>query len=377
LREEAERLVLLAQEAKAWEDEKYRKEVLMAQNMSTTSGEDLGNISAIEAEAKRHMAVIAAGMETAEGHIDRAEKLTHDLQEFTDYKLDKTRRAVWLLISEHGKDLDFNAMVQAYIDRQAEMDMKADGELNTVKINRYTKELEQSKQTMHEMLEKIRGRIATNLTAIREQDRRVQHEYEKYKAAEDGDMQQSYAKATQLGSQIGKDVRKAANIEVRNRQIDAKVQAAQAVMNAAFDSAQKTSIGVENLDNLMMNQHIEDEKKMVAIMEKYESLKSRMSMLITSLTTVQGTLHEVQEAHSALKQEEDVEMKKLKDAVENLKPKLQSILDLDSVVKDLQSSSQSSADEAMVNPVSSVFRVLLFDCWHIFVFGFPYKIIAD
>ena len=100
-------------------------------------------------------------------------------------------------------------------------------------------------------------------------------------------------------------------------------------------------------------------------------------MLITSLTTVQGTLHEVQEAHSALKQEEDVEMKKLKDAVENLKPKLQSILDLDSVVKDLQSSSQSSADEAMVNPVSSVFRVLLFDCWHIFVFGFPYKIIAD
>jgi len=78
-------------------------------------------------------------------------------------------------------------------------------------------------------------------------------------------------------------------------------------------------------------------------------------MLITSLTNVQGAVREQQEAHSALKIYEDKEMKKLKDAVETLKLDLQSILDLDGVIKHLQSGTQSNIDDAMVTHLRSMF----------------------
>ena len=87
---------------------------------------------------------------------------------------------------------------------------------------------------------------------------------------------------------------------------------------------------------------------MLALTEQYEKLKSQLSMLIKSLTIVQSAMQQQQEAHAALKVLEDAEMTKMKQAVENLKPELQSVLDLEGVIKTLHDGTQSRIDDVVV-----------------------------
>jgi tetratricopeptide (TPR) repeat protein len=65
---------------------------------------------------------------------------------------------------EHGKDLHWDEMLQAFKDRLVKKDMEEDGEMNYLKVRRYKQETEEQKERIHEWIRGLRGRIEANLT---------------------------------------------------------------------------------------------------------------------------------------------------------------------------------------------------------------------
>ena len=348
LREEARRLELLVAEASAWQDAKYKLEKNSSKDEYSWIHETVDNIAKLESEARRHMTVVETGLMHAENRIGAATDVTYALQGDIDHSLDKTRRAVWEIIMERGKELHWDQLLQAYKDRQVKKDMETDGEMNYLKVRRYNMETEEQKQRIHGWIKGLRGRMEANFTHLQEENDKLQHLYTNLKSDEDLRMQDIYGKSMHLEKEVGEAVKAGATEEVNIKQVDAVVQSSQQKMKEAIESAAKVSDGVDALDTVIGDQHLEDEKQMVVMTEKYEKLKSELSMLITSLSTVQSAMRQEQEAHAALKVLEDAEMKKMKQAVEDLKPELQSILDLEGVIKTLHDGTQSKIDGAMV-----------------------------
>ena len=347
LREEAERLVLLTEEAQDWENQRYPREVLHLHHADTFMDSELSNVSKIEAMASERMAVLEKPLEQAEKHIDKAEQVTHEMQGTEDHDLDKTRRAVWEIIMTHNKQIDLQALVQGYVDRQAQKDMQADGKMDYLRINRYDKAVRDKKEEIEQLLRVLRGRIGVNLTKVESDNAKVEDKYATYSADVDSRMLNAYFQATQLEKVLGKDVVKAANLRIRNRLTEGMVHETSESMYNASTVAKHIKLGTEALDNLMENQHIQDDHYEVLLLEKYESLKSRLSMLVTALTRVQGAMKIEQEAHIALKKKEETEMTRLRNAVEDLKPKLQSILDLDGVLQNVSHESHTNIGAAL------------------------------
>jgi len=355
LRAEARRLILLANEAEAWQDEKYKEEMPQLKGDTTEIDETLANITRIEKSADKHMEVIAQGLQVAETGIHDAAGVTYKLQGRIDYKEDKTKRKVWEIIGERGDELHWDELLQAYKDRQIKKDMDADGDMNYLKVKRYNKEVSDQKQRIHAWILGLRGRIQENFTHIEHEGANLDRLYRNLKLDQELRFQDHYSKFMHAKATVTKAVVASATVSIRAQQSENMVDGEQEAMDAAVDTSRNVSDGVDSFDKLIGEQHISDEKLMVSASETYEALTSKLSMLITSLTNVQGAMREQQEAHSALKIDEDKEMKKLKDAVETLKPDLQSILDLDGVIKNLQSGTQSNIDDAMVTHLCSMF----------------------
>ena len=349
LREEARKLALLANEAKSWEDEKYKKEVgALTTNFDQNAwvDMDLANITGIENQARKHMRAIYEGVRIANRGITAAATTTGVLQQSIEHGEDRTVRKVWELIYEFGKDFDFQKLIQDYIDRQARRDMAADGKMDYLKVKRYNREVDEQKERIHGWIEGLRGRIVKNFTNIEDKSQKLQRLYGKLTKDDGMRFLESWIKAQKMSAKVGDAVKQGANVEVHIRRIDKEVQEFQTAFATVTGNAQKVSDGVDALDKTIADQHLKDLEDMLPLTEKFDHLKSHLSMLITSLTTVEGVMHEVQEKHSALKREEDDEMDKLNESVEKLKPELQSILDLDGVIKSLQSEFQSKMNAA-------------------------------
>jgi len=349
LRQEARQLVLLVNEAQAWEDEKYKREVPQIKGDTTGIDDTLASITKIERSADKHLKVIAEGLHVAETGIAAAADVTDNLQDNIDYKEDKTKRKVWEMIDEMGDQLHWDQLLQGYKDRQIRKDMDADGKMNYLSIKRYNKEVADQKQRIHGWIQGLRGRIQGNFSHIQHEEAGEDDVYHNLKLDQELQFDEQYSKFMHTKKKVAKDVESSADIVVRAQLADNAVSHEQQAMNKAIETSKRVSDGVDALDKVIGDQHLSDEKLMVTASETYEALKSKLSMLITSLTTVQGAIQEQQEAHSALKTKEDGEMKKLKGAVETLKPDLQSILDLDGVVKNLQSGTQSNIDDAVTH----------------------------
>lgn len=372
MREEARRLILLVDEATWWEDEKYKKEVSGTHKDTTEIDDTLTNISNMQKKADEHMAILSAHLAIAEEKINSAVVVTQNLQDRMDYKEDKAKRAVWELIEEHGRDLHWDEMVQAYKDRQVKKDMKADGEMNYLMMKRYNNEVEEQKERIHEWIRGLRGRVSANISYVQHQDEILQHAYNVLKNDEYLHFQDRYSKAIHLKDKVGEEVMTSASVAVRVQHADNVIASQQTQMEDTVATANRVFNGVDALDKLIGEDHLADVEAMDKIEEKYEALKSRMSMLITSLTTVQSAMKEEQAAHSALKTEEDETMAKLKDKVEKLKPDLQSILDLDGVIKALQAGTQSNINDASVTGLclALLYCILCISCLEIFAFRY-------
>ena len=348
LREEARRLELLVDEAKDWQDKKYEFEKASTKSQYAWMDGTLANVSRLESEAQQHMGVVQEGLALAERRIMGAADVTYGLQGGLDYDLDRTKAAVWEIIMEHGKDLHWDEMLQAYKDRQVKKDMEEDGEMNYLKVRRYKQETEEQKERIHEWIKGLRGRIDANLTQFQDDNVKLQHLFKHYESDEHLRMDDNYEKAMHLKVRISQAVQEDATEGVKIKEMEALVEGSQQHLKQDIETAAKVSDSVDSLDTIIEDDHLEDDKQMLALTEQYEKLKSQLSMLIKSLTIVQSAMQQEQEAHAALKVLEDSEMTKIKQAVENLKPELQSVLDLEGVIKTLNDGTQSRIDDAMV-----------------------------
>jgi hypothetical protein len=348
LREEARRLELLVDESKAWEDQKDDLEKASTKEQYSWMDEVLANVSSLESAAQQHMAVVQRGLALAERRIMGATDVTYGLQGGLDHDLERTKAAVWEIIMEHGKDLHWDEMLQAYKDRLVKKDMEEDGEMNYLKVRRYKQETEEQKERIHEWIRGLRGRIGANLTQFQDENVKLQHLFKHYESDEHLRMDDNYEKAVRLKVRVGQAVQEDATEGVHIKEVEALVEGSQQQLKQDIETAAKVSDSVDSLDTLIGDQHLEDDKQMLALTEQYEKLKSQLSMLIKSLTILQSAMQQQQEAHAALKVLEDAEMTKMKQAVENLKPELQSVLDLEGVIKTLHDGTQSRIDDAVV-----------------------------
>jgi hypothetical protein len=233
------------------------------------------------------------------------------------------------------------------LDRQAEKDLKEDGELNYLKMSRYNKETQEQKQRIHGWISRLRGRIEANFTHLHGAGAKLQHLFTNYKSDENFRMQENYATAMHLQKQEGEAVQEDETEQTHIKEVQAVLQDEQQEMKSIQEVA-KLPNDLDSLHTLIDDQHLEEEKQTEAQTEQYEKLRRHLSMLFKSLNTMESAMQQQQESNAALKILDEVKMTKMRQDVKNLKLRIQSILDRESVLKTLHDGNQSTLDDAVV-----------------------------
>jgi hypothetical protein len=234
------------------------------------------------------------------------------------------------------------------LDRQAEKDLKEDGEMNYLKMSRYNKETQAQKQRIHSWINGLRGRIEANFTHLHGVSAKLQHLFTNYQSDENRRMQENYATAMHLRKQEGEAVQEDETEQTHIKEAEAVLHDEQQEMKQAIEEVAKFPDNLDSLHTLIDDQHLEEEKQTEAQTEQYEKLRLQLLMLVKSLNTMESAMQQQQESHAALKILDEVKMTKMRQDVENLKLKIQSFLDRESVLKTLHDGDQSTLDDAVV-----------------------------
>ncbi len=347
-------------EASRWEDAKNAREQHLAKRDADYQAEVLSNITKIEADYKTATEILQKHLKAAEDKIGSAALVTDHLQIIQEHKEDVMTDKVWTILGLASQQLHWDEKLQAIKDLQIKRDMESDGKMNYVMVKRYNTDVEEEKQRLGEWIMGLRGRVHKNMTYLNEQEAKLLAEYNKLHHNEIMHFEEVYSKFDHLNQLAQEGVDEGNELDALAKDSEVEEEGEEGKMKSAIETAKTVSIGVEALDQHMQDQHEQDFGHMDQMFEKYDALKSMLSMLVTSLHTVESVLQKEQAAHSLLKEEENWQMANLKSAVEKLKPKLQSILDLDGSVKTLQAGAQSNIDSALVIQLFLVLDLLFF-----------------
>jgi len=328
LRQEAARLFALVDEAAHWEDKKYARDVHATQKTSAWLAETLGNITKVEKMANAHMHTVYQGLKVAEAGIDRAIGTTNKMQESMDFNEDKKKRKVWEVLEEHRGKLDYNKVLQEQHDLLMKANIYKEENMDTVKVDRYDDAVMAAQDRVKGWIEGLRGRVGANISAFRQQGVDSVYRLGNFSAEEQEHADHAYERATTLRAE---SLRTATETEAYGRsvtELERNVSASQQGINGQAATAQDVIKGIDSLEENMNVTHASVAAQMRTLESDFEDAKERLAALVKSLHTVQSAMEEQQAAHSALVQEEDAEMEKLKRTASDLGPQIKSILDL-------------------------------------------------
>jgi hypothetical protein len=340
LREEAARLDSLVSEAQHWEDEKYQSDVRVSQKSRSWLNETLGNITKIEDEAKAHMVTVYQGIKVVETSLGKAIGTTAGMELPLEKQEDKKKRGVWEILEEHKGKIDYNKALQEQHDLLMKADIYKQENMDTVKVNRNNERLTADQDRISGWIEGLRGRIGVNMSAFKQTSIESLYRLGNFSADEQKHVDHAYESATNLRTAVLNTAHEIAEYGRIITASEKNVSASKQDIKAQTATAQYVTKGVDSLEESMNTSCCSSASECQATMRtldsKFKDTKQRLVTVMESLRTVQSVMEEQQAAHSALVQQEDAEMKKLKDASSDLEPQIKSILDLSSTIAGLK-----------------------------------------
>jgi len=336
VREEAKRLIGLVAEAEDWENRKYQQEAKKTEDTKSWMAEQLGNITQIEKEANAHMTVIYQGLKVAEGGIDSAVETTGTMMDRMDWNENKKKRKTWEILEEHHGKLDYNKVLQEQHDLLMKANIYQTANLDKVDVNRIEDEIEGPYKVINGLVEGVRGRIDANISMYTSKSVESLYNLGNFSADEQTHMNTAYEKAMKLHAETLNTANETATL---GHSVDYIVTAISARQNDITGEISKFKTLDQSVNKFEKRQNVTTrsvDKQLQALEDTFDSMKERLATLLSALGTVGSAITEEQAAHSALVQQENVEMKNMKDAVAGLEPQVKSILDLQDTVSDLE-----------------------------------------
>ena len=338
LREEAKRLILLVREAQNWQDRSDEADEEKAKSTKKFLKEATENISKIEQMTAGHVNVIYHGLKVAEAGVAGAAKTTEDATLEIERDENFKKRAVWEILIGHSQKIsrkEYEKRLQEQRDLVIKSNIWHDEKLDKVKLNRYADDVGRYAQLMEGWQKGMRGRIGDNTSTFREESVHDVHALRNFSEIEQKDMDEAYtlalrARVTTLG------VLKATKLVSNANDYSAKkISARQEDIDAILAHMRALDQGIGKFETEIQTEEQTGFEQIQELEIRFESMKLKLSTLISALGTVQRTLDEEQSEHSALVQQQDQEAKHLKDTVSDLGPKIYGIIsDISAKIKD-------------------------------------------
>jgi len=181
----------------------------------------------------------------------------------------------------------------------------------------------------------MRGRIDANMSIYKSKSVESLYTLNNFSSDEQEHMNTAYGRAMKLQAKTLQTAHETATL---GNSVDATEMAITKRQRGIAAEIIKVKIVMGDVNQSQGYQQEVQEKvgmQVQAMEAKFDGMKQRLATLLSALGTVGSAMTEEQAAHSALVQQENVEMQKMKDAVAGLEPQVQSILDLQDTVSDL------------------------------------------
>jgi len=335
LREEAKRLMGLVSEAEDWENRKYQQDAQKTEHTKSWLAEERGNITHFEQAADAHMNVIYQGLHVAEKEISGAVRTTGGMMNKMDWNENHYKRKVWEILEEHHGKLNYNKVLQEHHDLLMKSDIYNMENLDEVKMHRYDDKIRAFDNVVDGWIQGVRGRIDANMSIYKSKSVESLYTLNNFSSNEQAHMNTAYGRTMKLQAKTLQTAHETASL---GNSVDATEMAITERQRGIAAEITKVKIVVGDVNQSQGHQHEVQEEvgtQVQAMEAKFDGMKQRLATLLSALGTVGSAMTEEQAAHSALVQQENVEMQKMKDAVAGLESQVQSILDLQDTVSDL------------------------------------------